>query len=185
MSLKTLTAEVIAAARAEQNRTIFFLEVSTPDGPVRLNSRRFDRDWNGYSWLGRGRFAGSSISGIVESSDMGAQGFTVEIVLGLAAPLAFGVAMRGQPATIWKGFLDDDGDVIPDPIIADAGYVDRMSVTLGQKGKVQVVVLSRFARWSRINPARMTDADQKASFPADRAYEFINANQRTQKKWGR
>ena len=180
---KTLDAATAAAAAAEQNSEIYFLEL-TLDVPARFNSRRFDRVWNGHTWLGMGRFAGARLGGIEETGEIEAQGFQAELSIGAAGGTALAEKVRGRKARVWYGFLDDAGELVGEPVLLAAGRADRMPVTLGAQGKVVLYVLNRWADWNRVNAARWTDADQKARYAGDRAFEFVSKAAEERIPWG-
>lgn len=154
-----------------------------PYRPFRLFYANFTVPWRtwtgagtlvvlGQEWLGIGDAL--AISPSVETVDTGSEG--LELVLSGVDPARLSLALQepvqGKDVEIWYGFMDADGQVIPDPYLEYAGEAEIL--THDEDGTTATLSMTVETAWSDTDPSEVlyTDQQQQALFPGDRFFEF-------------
>ncbi len=179
--MKTMSAAMLAACAAEIVDYIGFAEFDFESGVSRVNTTESDIVYDGKTWIGVARVA--QIGNIEESDELEAAGFAATLFAGDYAALALGDPFRGRRAQAWVAFRDAAGSIIG-VLDYTRGRMDKMPITLGRAGKVELSTLNRWADWQRVNAARFTDAQQKARYPDDRGFEQVSQANETVVQWG-
>ncbi len=137
-------------------------------------------DWNGHTWLGMGKFG--DLSPIIENTDLSVTGVKLSLS-GIPSDLvsiALDTLSQADIATLWFGYLDDSGAVIVDPFAAFSGQVDTVEVEdTGATSTITISVESDLIVHHKPQGTRYTDADQKAKYPTDRGFEYVDKIQET------
>lgn len=150
--------------------------------------------WNGIGNLSYGgnTYGGAgtllSIGSVSEKTDMSATGATVVLsgIEGSILQIARDAEYQGRELTIRMGALDDNGDIIADPIIIFSGFMDTMSIgESGETSTISVTVENKLIAFDRTKVGRYTDQDQKMRVPGDVGLEYVTAIQDKQIFWGR
>lgn len=176
MTLRELHPDTAQALVEPVYRPLALVEMGFDSGTVRAHSGVGDFVWDGkvfkgVSWLGK-------IGDWSESESLQAHGVELELS-GIEASVvatSLGEHYRGRPLLIWIAYLDEDMQVIGEPV---GPWRWRMSTLDGEfSGEKGVLVLragSRMALWEKDNVSRYTDADQRAEWPNDHFFEFVSA----------
>lgn len=172
---RTLTAGVEGAIAAPPYRPfrLFFADFTTP---WRTWTGYGTLVWFGVEWLGIGDAL--AISPSIESTDTGSEG--LELVLSGVDPnrlsLALQEPIQGKDVEIWFGFMDEAGQVIPDPYLEYAGEAEVLSHD--EDGDTATLTLNVETAWSDTAPSdiRYTDQQQQAMFAGDRFFEFASGH---------
>jgi len=99
---------------------------------------------------------------------------------------AIGETYQGRAAKLWAGALDGDYALIADPVLLFAGRMDNMTIALGERGAtIDLAVMNRLADWDRPRIRRYNSGDQKAVFPGDKGFDFIEEMSSKTIFWGR
>lgn len=164
----------------------------------------------GQTYVGSGSMLG--ISTIDETAEIAAKGATLTLS-GLPSELislALSEPYQGRKCKIYFGLrrssenylkqedgsliLNEDGSAFLLSTLEDAdvmsevftGYIDQMNIDEGpETSTISVGVESRLIDLQRPRVRRYTHESQRARFPNDRAFEFVNDLQNKKFAWGR
>lgn len=173
------------AAGADEVRPILLYEAEFDSGTTRA--------WNGIgdltalsaTWTGVGSLI--SVSAIEETYEVKATGFTVVMNGILAENITDALTedYQNRSMTIYLGFLDASGALVADPMILAKGFMDVMTIDdSGETSSVSITCETRLIDFERARKYTYTDADQKALYPSDKGFEFVQAIQEADIKWG-
>ena len=167
-------------------RPIILFEGEFDSGTVRL--------WNGLgqlaalsnTWEGAGDLI--NVTPIEETYEVKATGFSVSLS-GISADslnLALSEDYQNRLLTIYMGFIDDSNALVDDPFILTRGRMDVMSISqTGSDTTIQITCETRMIDFERPRRRTYSDQDQKAKYPNDRGFEFVNSIQEIEIEWGR
>jgi hypothetical protein len=80
---------------------------------------------------------------------------------------------QGQPVTIRLAPLDDDYQVIDDPVIVFVGRMDVMEVVIDKTAVITVTAESRLTDWNRASIRRYNHEDQTSVHPTDMFFQYV------------
>lgn len=177
MSLRDIHVDTDAALDEPVYHPLAMVEMDFASGMLRVHSGVGQVVWGGNtytgaSWLGK-------IEDWREGESLQAYGVQLSLsgLQGELVSLSQQEHYRGRSLKIWVAFLDDDGQIVGEPV---GPWRWRMSTLDGEyTGKTGTLVLSagsRMAWWERANPSRYTDEDQRADYPDDYSCEFVSAS---------
>jgi len=141
---------------------------------------------DGKTYVGTGNLL--NISGLEESQELVAQGITVTLsgVLSSLVAKARDEDYQGRTLEVLFGAIDDNGDVIADPVVMFSGFMDTMTINDG--GETSTIVVSgenRLIEFERTRVRRYTAEDQKIDYPDDKGLEFVAELEEKEIVWGR
>jgi hypothetical protein len=181
-----MTAAMAVQLSASHIRPLFLMSAQFTDGTIYVWSGMGTLSWNGQTWIGLGTLG--TISGVEESSEIKANNVTFTLS-GIDPSLlgeALNQARQGYPVTLWFGFLDDQLNVVADPVQA---YSGRMDVPVIEEGSdtstISLTVENRLIDLNRTKERRYTDQDQQIDFPGDTGFRYVAALQNWNGVWGR
>lgn len=176
--------QILAALSAETYRLLILAELDFPSGMVRVHSGVGEVIFNTNTYLGVGQLG--KISTLEETAELRSSGFTLELSGIDPALLAISLNddVQGRDAKIWLAFLDENHQIISDPVGPWLGRMDNLEGELGETATLQLNVENRMADWERPRIRRYTDADQQAEYPGDKGFEFVNQMQEKEIPWG-
>mgnify|MGYP001814536367 CR=1 FL=1 len=189
---KSLSAGNAAAVAASVKRPVHLAELDFDSGFTRVASANFDIafDSNGDTvdevFLGR---EGCSVSAIEQTTEIKTSKILLQIsgINPALLSLALTARYQGRRASLWRGFLDADWQLVAPPYLLFRGLMDTMPIKRGRTGTIGVTVVNRFARWeSGMDTPRRDDADHQSRRPGDLFFQFVPqlvAGQET--TWGR
>lgn len=189
MTPRTLTAGVQTASQAAVvHGPVYAVKLEYDSGTLRFNTsdRNYDIDVDGdgsQTFLGVGRIGG--ISAISEHTELKANRIQLGMsgIPGDAVSIALGEPYQGRTIKIWAVYLDEDFQVIADPIVAWQGFIDLMDIVLGETASVTLTAENELVRWERPNIKRYTNEDQQVLYPGDKGLEFMT-NSEKEFLWG-
>jgi len=189
MSPRTLTAGVQTATLAGVvHGPIYLAKFEFDSATLRFNNsdRNYTVDVDGdgaLSYLGVGRIGG--ISGISEHTELKANRIQLSMsgIPGDQISIALSEPFQGRSLKIWAAYLDEDFQIIADPIVAWQGFLDLMDIVLGDTASVSVTAENELVRWERPNISRYTNEDQQLQYPGDRGLEYMT-NSEQEFLWG-
>lgn len=172
--MRDIHPDVITALGQPVIRVAFLCLVDFPS-PNRLafTSLLDDYNYQGVEFVGLGNLG--SISGLDESSELNPAEYQITLsgipdeILEAATRMSY----LNYDATVWMLLLDEDHQVIGDPMIWSKGLTDGASIAYGNQSSVTIQVRNRLVDWQRPRIERYTDADQKAKYPDDKGFEFV------------
>lgn len=186
MSVRPLTASVIAALSEEVVRPALFFEGEFASGTVNLWTGLEDVTWDGKTWTGRGGLVG--VSEIAEEGDLVAGSVTVQLngVDPSTLGLVVSEAEQERPGRIWLGFRDADGAVIPDPVRIFTGRLSVPNIDdSATNASVAITYENVAADLTRPREWRYTKESQAILHPGDRGFDFVTSIQERELTWGR
>lgn len=158
------------------------VELFFDSGTVRLWNGIGDLTFNSNTYSGTGQFL--NISSIEESAEIGAKGVT----LGLSGvdPTILSYALNEnyqyRDINIHVGTID--GGVVSTYQIF-SGRMDVMTIEeQGETCSISVSAENRLIDLERPRVRRYTSEDQKAIYPNDKGFDFVNSIQEAEIQWG-
>lgn len=181
---RDLTAPVLAEVQAKDHRLAFLFYAEFEGGAVRLCSGQNAIVWGGHSWLAAGDLIG--ISDIEEHDELVVTSVTV--TLSGANPAIVSAAIQSaranMPGLIYLAFLDDAGQVVPEPYVAFEGVLSEPQIELGpDTATIAITYESHDVELLRPREWRYTPESHKVRHPNDRGFDFVSGLQDKPIKW--
>lgn len=140
-----------------------------------------------------------NISAVTETSDMQASGINVTLtgVKSSLVVIAKDHEYQGRAITVMLGAFDASGDLVADPTVIFAGFMDTMTISeSGQTSTISIACENKLIAFERAKVRRYTAEDQKIDYPLklangdpnpnyDAGFEFVTAIQNKDIIWGR
>jgi hypothetical protein len=140
--------------------------------------------FNGNTYTSSSLFLGSS--DIQEIADVSANNLTLSFSGAdtTIISLLLNNDYMNKSANLYRGFLDDNGTLISDPILLFEGRISNFSLEENATtSTINVIVASHWSDFEKISGRRTAANSQKLLFPTDEGMEF--SSQTAQKiKWG-
>ena len=187
---RSLTSGMQAVATADIVRPIFLVRMVFDSGeaPSELNlwSGVGDLSYDSETYTGVGDLL--SISSVTETSDMQASGLNVTLtgVKSSLVVIAKDHEYQGRAITVMLGAFDASGDLVADPTVIFAGFMDTMTIAeSGDTSTISIACENKLIAFERSKVRRYTAEDQKIDHPTDKGFEFVTAIQNKDIIWGR
>ena len=173
--MKTLSSELLAALQAPVVPLVQLVQLQFAAGTVALNTSNWDLTFEGDTY--RGAYGLGTISPI-EDAPGEIRGLQFELSGASAAAIALALdgsdEWQGTPVRILTALLDPSTYQILDVGQEWTGLGDTMNIQEdGETAIVQATAESTAVDLLRGVPLTYSDADQKALYPADRAFELV------------
>lgn len=184
--MRSLTATVKGVLTSENAPLLVLIQLDFVSGTIRVCNAGYTFAYGGHDWLGLGQVG--RISVISEGQELQMYGCTLELSGIPSAYIAEALNpddYQGQQATIWLAPLDDDYQVLADPIITFQGRMDVMSISLGETATIQLSVESKLIDWERPRVRRYNHEDQISEWPLDMGLQYIPQMVEKELVWGR
>ncbi|KZC97164.1 hypothetical protein [Thalassospira xiamenensis] len=177
--------DLLAQLSGDRLMPVLFGRIGAASDDVRMWTGIGPISWGGFEWLGGGEFVG--ISEIEETEEIQANGLTFQLS-GIPIEylsLTLTEMRQGLPGDLHVGAMSDTGVLIGTPYkafsgLTDVPVIDDDATTI----TISVTVESDLVDLERSKVRRFTDEDQKAIYPDDRGFEFVNRLQDTEITWG-
>lgn len=183
--MRDITSAMQTALEANLVRPVVFVECDFDSGAVDLWNGVGSLSYGGKTYIGAGNLL--SIDPISESTDLSAKGTRVSLS-GLDSSLvtiAKDEDYQGRELTIKLGAMDENNDVIADPVIMFSGFMDTMVLSeSGKESVISVTVENKLITMERARVRRFTDNDQKIDHPNDNGFSLVASIQDKQIRWG-
>lgn len=154
------------------------------NGDVYLTECGFDLEWSGDTYLANGLLLDMDSPKFTEEVRVGEIDIALTAVEQSLLAVLLNTPQYNRQVTVQRALLDDNGKVIPDPILIHTWYIIDYSVTAGTSDAVIALKLaSEWADWDKPAGIRTTDASQRRFYPNDRVFEFSTAVKQDL-KWG-
>lgn len=181
--LPTETADAVSSSVV---RPVLFVQCAFDSGALNLWGGIGNLTANGVEYIGAGTLI--SVSSVKESSDLQANGVSVELS-GVSEPLlskARDEDYQGRELKVLLGAMDSDNALINNPFIIFSGFMDTMSINdAGDTSTITVSVENRLIEFERSRQRRYTAEDQKIDYPNDLGLEFVTEIAEKEIVWGR
>ena len=177
MAERGMTAAARAEAAKAQNQPLHLLEVHFDTGVLRVSDHFRAVNWDGNTYQALGTLL--SFSGIRESAELRVFDLTVQLS-GVDQTMIASVLVEDyidRRLVIYKGFQNDRGEVIVDPVAIFDGRMDAPVIEEDpESGKCVVAVTagSHFVDFERTPGRRTNSAIQETFFPGDRFFDAVS-----------
>ena len=170
-------------------QSFHLVKVSFDHGDFRLTDRVstvvFDDGDGSAEWTATGHLL--SISPINETAIP--QISRVSIALSGVDQAYFSVFLNNdyidREVNIWKGFLDDDGLLVVDPILIFRGRIDQPIIEkTAVSASITIEAASLWVDFERRSGRRMNSAEQQVLYPGDDGLEFVQLLVGKKITWG-
>lgn len=171
--MRDIHPDVIAALDSHLFRPLYFVEIMFDD-PLRFTSAYSSMTIDGKEYFGAGNLG--SISPVSEGTDLDPQEYKITAAGVSDASLAALVPARymNREVTSMTALVDDQGQIIGEPMLSFLGNTDDVQAEIGDVGRVTVTVRDELADWARPKIERYTNADQQARYPGDKGLEYVS-----------
>lgn len=183
--MRNLSTEMQAVSTAEVVRPIMFVECEFDSGDINLWNGVGSLTYNGKNYIGAGNLL--AVEPVSESTDLRANGTSVTLsglnntLVGLAKDEDY----QGRALTVKLGAMDENNDVIADPVIMFSGFMDTMMLTeSGESSTITIDVENKLIQMDRARVRRFTDNDQRIDYPNDDGFSFVTKIQDREINWG-
>jgi len=187
---RSLSSGMQAVSTADVVRPIFLVRMVFDSGetPNELNlwSGVGDLTYDSETYTGVGDLL--NISAVTETSDMQASGINVTLtgVKSSLVVIAKDHEYQGRAITVMLGAFDASGDLVADPTVIFAGFMDTMTISeSGQTSTISIACENKLIAFERAKVRRYTAEDQKIDHPTDKGFEFVTAIVQKEIIWGR
>jgi hypothetical protein len=175
----------ITASSADLVRPVYFVDLDYDSGPVRTHNGTGTITWGGNDFLGVGDFGG--VSDIEEDSELSISKIT--LTLSGIDPNNISIALsekyQGRAGKIYKGYLDENHQLIADPLLIFSGRMDIQEIELDKQAIIKVSIINRLADWDKTRERRYNNDDQQAEYSGDKGMEFVARSVEKQIFWGK
>ena len=183
--MRNLSTEMQAVSTAEVVRPIIFVECEFDSGDINLWNGVGSLSYVGKNYIGAGNLL--AVEPVSESTDLRANGTSVTLsglnntLVGLAKDEDY----QGRALTVKLGAMDENNDVIADPVIMFSGFMDTMMLTeSGESSTITIDVENKLIQMDRARVRRFTDNDQRIDYPNDDGFSFVTKIQDREINWG-
>jgi len=206
---RELTQSIINNLEAAEVQPLFAVELYLDTQTLYMWTGIGDLVFNNITYVGTGQFL--EISELRETAEISAKGATVSLsgIPSNLISLAISEPYQGRKCKILFGLIDanrqflkledgsfllaEDGSRIDvsqgavSPVVeVFNGYIDQMVINEGaDTSNITISVESRLIDLERARIFRFNDQNQKARYPTDRGFEFVEDLQDKQFNWGR
>jgi len=188
MANRGATAAFIAQAQAQAAHQIHLVEVGLEIGTVYLTDGNRQVSWGGHDYIAAGYLL--QFSDIEENATPQAATISVSLsgVTQTIMSLFLTYAYIDRPVAIYRAFLDEDGDLVADPLLIFSGRIDAPAFQENPDAGSAVLTVTVASQWVDFlrTPGRHTNHDeQQAFFPGDRGFEYVSELADRTIVWGR
>jgi len=172
--MRALAAPTVAALAQPAVPLVQLIHLAFPSGAIALNSSTWNLEWAGVTYLGA--YGLGTVSAIEDGpGEVRGLQFRLSGVAAEQVALALDGAdeWQGVAVTVRTAILNADYQVVDAPVDW-TGYGDTMGISEdGGTAVVEATAESSAVDLLRGNPSTYSDADQRAIYPADRAFEYV------------
>lgn len=184
--LRAITLPAYQHTVASSYSYALLAEMEFASGTVRAWTGYGDFVWGSLTFNGTGNLG--RVDPIEETVETRAVGLRYQLsgIDSSLITLALDDPYQNRPARLWLAILDDDGQLVADPIKLSEGKMDVMSID--DDGSTATITLSTESQLIDLRKPRLllnTHADQQALYPGDDGFEFVEAIADRPIIWGR
>lgn len=184
--MRNLSTEMQAVSTAEVVRPVMFIECDFDSGAVNLWNGIGTLTYGGKNYIGAGNLL--QVQPVSESAELRANGTSVSLsgINNTLVQLAKDEDYQGRELVVKLGAMDENNDVIADPVIMFSGFMDTMVLTeSGDTSSIKIDVENKLIQMERASVRRYTDNDQKIDYPDDNGFSFVAKIQDREINWGK
>lgn len=158
------------------------VELQFDSGTVRLWNGYGDLAFGGNTYSGTGQLL--SISQVEENAEIGAKGVSM-VLSGLNSTILSYALNENYQYRIVNIYVGSIASGTASAYKAFSGRMDVMSISEdGESCTITLTAESRLIDLERPRVRRWTSEDQKALYPGDLGFDFVNSLQEAEIKWG-
>lgn len=184
--MRNVNSAALAALQSGHVRPFYLVSMQCTTGMLYVWSGVGTITWNGHDWLGLGHFGG--ISPVTATSEVSAENITLTLsgVDPSMVEIALNEVRQNFPVEVWLGFLDDNGQVITDPVKCFSGHCDVPTVQdSGETCSLSITAENPLVDLERATNRRYTHDDQQLTRVGDKGFTFVAGLQQWNGKWGK
>lgn len=164
---------------------IFLIQFDLRDNQyLRLTTASYNVLWGGNEYTAAGGLL--NFSKIEEDRELGINNITISLSATFSN-LAFMLDRNkyyNRPARIWMAVLDNNNEVLDDPILIFRGRIDTAELLVGAESIISASLESFAAGWRRCRKIYYTDTEQKQNYPDDTGLRFTKEIVSKELVWG-
>jgi hypothetical protein len=179
-----LSAGNLSAIAQAHIRPIVFVKLEFDGGTEYVHNAVGTFTTLGQTWQGIGALG--EIGALEEGLDLSPFGVSLQLNA-LNADLmaiATGEEVFNRRATIYIGYLDENGALVADPQERWSGFMDHLTIRLGGDDAIMLQCENDFRFFDRANGSLFTDEDQQRRFSGDVFFEFLDQMVDAKVSWG-
>lgn len=185
---RNFTAQQITALQAQHVNLVMFAKLEFPGGATMYvhNGLGTYTTSDSQDWSGLGSLA--QVGKVEEGMDVSP--YALQLTLsGLDTTLASKALTEDyylSPVTLYVGLLNDDDELIGDPTEFWAGFMDQMSVSVGNESgdAIQLTCESELSRFDKSRNLMYTNVGQQKRFSGDLFFNHIHLIDGLKINWG-
>lgn len=162
------------------------VELKFSEMTLRLTSLTRDVTYGNLIYVSNGWLL--PIDGIQQSTDIGNYGFDLALngISTALMSLILGNEDASERGTVWLAFFTSSGSVVGAPILLYRGLIDSTQIDDKLENPTAVVKLENdLGRFDTSQNFRFTDESQKAYYPEDRGFEYVESLDDWSGFWGK
>jgi len=184
MSQRDIDATLQANAESPEFLYVLFVDLDFPTGTIYAHNSVGTLSFGGNDYFGVGGFG--SIEMMRESKELVDQ--PVDVILSSITPEIIEAVkvddVYGREANIYIGTVNQDNELEGTPTNWIAGFMDSVSVHIGQRNAVAIKVQTQSARLLRENNKRWTLEDHQTDYPGDNFFKSLPWVVTAEPTWG-
>jgi len=153
-----------------------------PSGAERYHSGIGQLAYDGENWSGLGGLAG--VSGASSEASTFIQTVTFSVAVDEAFAPILDQDIRGREAILWMAWLDEYGQIIPDPVELLRVQMDTATRQISEGSQV-ITITGQTAFYTLEQPSRVlwTNEQQQFDFPGDTGWDRAPDNTAKEVTW--
>lgn len=173
--MSRLSADFIREARKPTSKWAFLCSLHFDSGTLGFTSLVRNINHGGQTYIGFGNLG--KVSDLKENSKLDSANYSVELS-GVNTALMQAVLNEnylGRPAKCLLVLLDENDQILYEPLVYFKGKMDLLSCEHGATGRITVSIRDNLADWARPRIERYTDQEQQSRYPGDRGFEYVTS----------
>lgn len=183
MSISQLNAAELLKPHSSR---IYFISIDLAITPFHACTGTKDYTVFGDDFLGLGEI--QNLGDLVSAADVAARPLVLTmsgVDPWITEPLLSRVNYKNRSVKIWRGFLDENEDLVDDPDLRWKGRADVGSVTLEDGTAVATLTCEPAAAMLlRANVSRYANEDHQMRYPGDKFFEYLAQMEGKEVLWG-
>lgn len=182
---RDLTTNMYDGVAEEVIAPVVMVLIELDSDTIAVHSAVGEFVWGGHTFSGVGEYG--SLSEIREDGNVAPQAVTAQLsgIPQEFRAIAMGDHYNGRPAKVYKALLDDECQLVADPVLSFEGTCDHAKVAIDESITFEMVINTPWAAWSRPCGWRYTHECQQQLYPGDMGFEFIGKQVGQPIDWGK
>lgn len=172
--MRGINPATITALEQGHVRWIVLTKVEFDSEELAFNSSFAEFTWNGTTFIGLGNLGNVSNTSENTKLDPAEYDITITGIDNTVLSAVLNEDYLNRPATCWIAALDEEMQIIGEPILYFKGLVDTIEAVYGNEASIVINVTDRMAEWLKSRISRYTNQEQLAKYPGDNGFEFVS-----------